>query len=258
MVKPTGEHNKNKYCRFHQDHGHDTEECRQLKDEIEALIQRGRLNKSVKREREGGSSKQESREQNVEDKEKLYIRGEESPDIQTRHLENQPLREIATIFGGPGVGGESSNSRKIHAWTIHLIETANKKRKTEHQTTFSDKDLANSQLPHDDALMVKMIVANCLVARILVDNGSLVNILYVDLFLKMQLTPEMLKMIDSPLYGFNGAPVQVEGSIKLLVTVGTEPQLFTIMMNFLVVKVNSAYNRILDNPGLNALQAIVS
>ncbi|XP_043699992.1 uncharacterized protein LOC122650662 [Telopea speciosissima] len=38
MVKPVHERNKNKYCHFHQDHGHNTEECRQLKDEIEALI----------------------------------------------------------------------------------------------------------------------------------------------------------------------------------------------------------------------------
>ncbi|XP_043714656.1 uncharacterized protein LOC122663012 [Telopea speciosissima] len=43
MVKPAHERNKNKYCRFHQDHGHGTEDCRQLKDEIEALIQRGCL-----------------------------------------------------------------------------------------------------------------------------------------------------------------------------------------------------------------------
>ncbi|XP_043701682.1 uncharacterized protein LOC122652073 [Telopea speciosissima] len=43
MVKPIHERNKNKYCQFHQDHGHDTEDCRQLKGEIEALIQRGRL-----------------------------------------------------------------------------------------------------------------------------------------------------------------------------------------------------------------------
>ena len=29
---------KDKYCRFHQDHGHDTADCYDLKQQIEALI----------------------------------------------------------------------------------------------------------------------------------------------------------------------------------------------------------------------------
>ena len=29
---------RDKYCRFHQDHGHDTSECYDLKQQIEALI----------------------------------------------------------------------------------------------------------------------------------------------------------------------------------------------------------------------------
>ena len=30
--------NKNKYCRFHRDHGHDTDKCSDLKQQIENLI----------------------------------------------------------------------------------------------------------------------------------------------------------------------------------------------------------------------------
>ena len=47
MLAPTDKRNRRKYCRFHKDHGHDTDECIQLKDEIEALIRRGRLARFV-------------------------------------------------------------------------------------------------------------------------------------------------------------------------------------------------------------------
>ena len=41
-------HNKNKYYHFHKDHGHYTEDCRDLKEQIEELIQKGKLQKYVK------------------------------------------------------------------------------------------------------------------------------------------------------------------------------------------------------------------
>ncbi|XP_043721086.1 uncharacterized protein LOC122668612 [Telopea speciosissima] len=58
MIKPTHDHNKNTYCRFHQDHGHDMEEYRRLKEEIEALIQRGHLSRFIKKD--GGDQRQEN------------------------------------------------------------------------------------------------------------------------------------------------------------------------------------------------------
>ena len=43
---------RNKYCRFHCDHGHDTAYCYDLKQQIEALIREGKLrNLSARRER---------------------------------------------------------------------------------------------------------------------------------------------------------------------------------------------------------------
>ena len=35
--------NRNKYCRFQMDHGHDTDECYDLKQQIENLIKQGKL-----------------------------------------------------------------------------------------------------------------------------------------------------------------------------------------------------------------------
>ena len=50
MKAPPSTHNKNKYCRFHRDHGHDTENYYALKNEIEELIRRGYLGKFVRQE----------------------------------------------------------------------------------------------------------------------------------------------------------------------------------------------------------------
>ena len=38
------------YCRFHKNHDHYTNECRDLKEQIEELIQRGTLQKFVKKD----------------------------------------------------------------------------------------------------------------------------------------------------------------------------------------------------------------
>ena len=39
---------KNKYCRFHKDHGHYIEDCRDLKEQTKELIRKGKLQKYVK------------------------------------------------------------------------------------------------------------------------------------------------------------------------------------------------------------------
>ena len=47
MRGPKSKRDPNKYCRYHRDRGHTTDECRQLKDEIEGLISRGFLRQYV-------------------------------------------------------------------------------------------------------------------------------------------------------------------------------------------------------------------
>ena len=42
---------KDKYCRFHRDHGHDTADCYDLKQQIEALIRQEKLQGFVSKER---------------------------------------------------------------------------------------------------------------------------------------------------------------------------------------------------------------
>ena len=42
---------RDKYCRFHRDHGHDTSDCYDLKQPIEAFIRQGKLQRFVGKER---------------------------------------------------------------------------------------------------------------------------------------------------------------------------------------------------------------
>ncbi|KAK3030973.1 hypothetical protein RJ639_034894 [Escallonia herrerae] len=64
--------------------------------------------------------------------------------------------------------------------------------------------------------------------------------------------------MDTPLYGFSNHPVAAKGIIALPVAIGTPLAQANFMLDFVVVKVPSAYNAILGRPALNQLQAVVS
>ncbi|XP_043705242.1 uncharacterized protein LOC122655065 [Telopea speciosissima] len=89
MVKPAHERNKNKYCQFHQDHGHNIEDCRKLKDKIEALIQRDRLSQFVKKD--GNERRQNYRAQEPKAKPRSPIRLDREDRARGKqYIENAP------------------------------------------------------------------------------------------------------------------------------------------------------------------------
>ena len=124
--------------------------------------------------------------------------------------------------------------------------------------TFSDKDLVGVQAPHDDPLVLTLMVANYQVRRVLVDSGSSADILFTPAYDSLHLDRERLQPVRTPLVGFSGERVQPLGSIVLPVTAGTAPRSSTTMVNFLVLDCPSAYNIILGRPALNALRAVPS
>ena len=73
--------------------------------------------------------------------------------------------------------------------------------------TFSERDACHVCLPHYDALVIKAIIANNNVHRILVDNGSSMDILYHRAFERMGLKVSNLKPSPNPIYSFTGDSV---------------------------------------------------
>ena len=133
-----------------------------------------------------------------------------------------------------------------------------KKLRPDDVITFTEEDVQGIQTPHDDAVVVSATIANYDVKKIFVDNESSTNVLFYSTFSRMRLSADRLKRVSTPLIGFAGDAVAVEGEVTLPVTAGAEPRQSTVHLTFAVVQVSSAYNAILGRSELNALKAIVS
>ena len=219
---------RSKFCRFHNDHGHLTTECIQLKKQIEVLIQKGELAEFVDRVIEDHRRAQQPTSNN----------NPAGPAGQ------QNLREIRTIVGGPATG-DTVRERKSYAREvrgavgnhyINMTEHVSKMAKIEStEITFTEEEARTVRHPHNDALVVSLKVANNLVHRILVDNGSSVDVLFKGALDKMNLDGAKLRPVKTPLYGFTGERVDVEGLITLPVTMDEVPRQVIRMIDFLVV-----------------------
>ena len=124
--------------------------------------------------------------------------------------------------------------------------------------TFLDLDLEGFQHPHDDPLVIRVVVANKIIHRVLVDNGSSADIIFASAFDKMGIGREKLEPVNTHLRGFSGEKVLPLGSLQLVVTLGDPPCQATMAVKFLVVDAPSAYNILLGRPSLNAIKAIPS
>ena len=114
------------------------------------------------------------------------------------------------------------------------------------------------QHPHDDPLVVRTVVANKTVHRVLVDNGSSTGIIFASAFDKMGIGREKLEPVNTHLRGFSGEKVLPLGSIQLVLTLGEPPCQAMTITRFLIVDASSAYNMLLSRPSLNAIKSIPS
>uniref|UniRef100_A0A2N9HGN0 Retrotransposon gag domain-containing protein n=1 Tax=Fagus sylvatica TaxID=28930 RepID=A0A2N9HGN0_FAGSY len=155
---------KNLYCRFHRDHDHLTENCMALKVQVETLIRQGKLQKYVSRPPNACPPKAQGSKE------------------RTKNLKPGPVGEIRTIVGGPTVGGISRTFRKAYARQVHNILVVQRPPKNirldDQIISFSEEDARGTHQPHDDALVITMNIVGFTTRRVMVDNGSSADILY--------------------------------------------------------------------------------
>ena len=94
---------RDRYCRFHHDHGHDTADCYDLKQQIEALIKQGKLQKFVSKERTDPPPQ------------------EQAPRRDNEHP-RPPLGDIRMIMGGMTTTGSSKKAQKIYLRMVQNVQ----------------------------------------------------------------------------------------------------------------------------------------
>ena len=114
------------------------------------------------------------------------------------------------------------------------------------------------QHPHEDPLVIRDVISNKTIHRVLVDNGISADIIFASAFDKMGIGREKLEPVNAHLWGFSRERVLPLGSIQLVLTLGDPPCQATTAVRFLIVDAPSTYNILLGKPSLNVVRAIHS
>ncbi|VFQ74689.1 unnamed protein product [Cuscuta campestris] len=213
-----------KWCTYHQSDSHNTADCRNVKAVLKEMALKGELGEGY------ATGHKKDPKANTwtcpQEKDQGRRRGKDN---------NKPDKEfIEMIVGGPG-GGDTASQRNNWARSLHVsvvsLEPQGKQKRRE-PITFTDRDLPRTGGDHNDPLVITMDIYGADVARVLVDTGSSVNVLYLDAFKKLKLDRSMLRPLQTPLSGFTGASIEAEGQITLPVTLGAIISMAHLCMKF--------------------------
>ena len=157
------------------------------------------------------------------------------------------IEEIKTIARGPFTGRSFRSLKKAcqrQVNSVHMIPSF-KQRQTDQDMSVNEEDAKGVKQPHNDPLVIMLTIEELNTKRILVDNGSSVDIIYLLAFQQLKLDPGRLRPFDSPLISFSRDRVYPKGIVTLIVTVGTYLRQLTRQLDFLVVDCPLSYNVII-------------
>jgi len=123
---------------------------------------------------------------------------------------------------------------------------------------FTDDDFHGLDHQQDDPMVITVEIENYAVKKVLVDQGSSVDILYWATYQKLQLPDTAMVPYDEPIYGFSGEQVSTRGYIDLHTVFREGTQTKIIPICFLIVDAPTSYNILMGRPSLNTLGTVVS
>ncbi|XP_028126189.1 uncharacterized protein LOC114322922 [Camellia sinensis] len=146
----------------------------------------------------------------------------------------------------------------VHAIQSHPISqkqlTPAKRPQEAPSIIFDDSNLVGVTIPHIDPPVIELRINRFTVERVLIDQGSTLEVMYYMTFVKLGFNESALSLAPYPLFSFNANPEYPLGKISLPVRAGTR----TVDVEFLVIKLPSPYNLIMGRTWLHAMRAVPS
>lgn len=218
-----------KYCEYHETHGHVTEDCKSLKRFLEGLIKQGHLNQYLPRQIASGNNNASTSQQGVQGK------------------------NIVNVV----IGGNQSPPRGQAGEQVMALDHT----EMPHEPiTFSEADFEGINPDNTEALVISIEIKENIVKKVLIDNGSSVDVIFTHCWERLKLEGSILEKCpeEAPLYGFGHSDVPVTGIVRLPILFGTAPKQVHHFIKLYVVNTPSSYNMILGRPTLTRLRAITS
>jgi hypothetical protein len=123
--------------------------------------------------------------------------------------------------------------------------------------TFDARDVDLRSVPHADAIVMNCRVAGWDLHKVLVNNGSQADIIFLHAFDRIGISHSLLKPADNPLYGFGGKGTFPIGKIDLSLSFGTVPNERSEQITFDIVDMVYPYNAIMGRGSINKFEAAI-
>jgi hypothetical protein len=120
--------------------------------------------------------------------------------------------------------------------------------------TFSAQDVNLALFPHTDTIVVTVHIDKWDMTKILINNGSQAEILFLAAFDKMGFDQKQLKEPRKPLYGLDEKRIKPVGVITLLASFSMPKNPHTEYITFDVIDIPHPYNAIFRRGLLNTFE----
>ncbi|XP_056691718.1 uncharacterized protein [Spinacia oleracea] len=162
-----------KWCDFHADIDHTTNECVALRREVSYLLKNGYLKDVMSKKGRGLVNKDNSNSPS-------------RPPPAPPHT-----KTVNFIAEGSDIFGLTYSAAKRHARENEIDRPA-RAVAAKHLTPISFDEFDAGDIPdkHHDGLVISIPVGNCMIKRVLVDNGSSTNVMMLDALKEMGLNPD--------------------------------------------------------------------